>query len=510
MAGVSISIVSAQEKKISDLTSFKLRNSGTLMDKEMDVDGYYLFYEMDKLKKGQREFSIQMMDKNLNEIANKSYVDHKNVSLVDSKFNNQALLFAFSNPGSENYKAIIFDRNANEVQNIEIPSNKKEKQWMSQLMAQGQANMIFTVDNKGFLFNHVIDNKKIGYGLKYIPTDGGNAWEYNSPTDVKEIKMINPIEANDKVVIALEMTKKSMLSGSVSMRIVVLDVNNGKLLFDRDYSRKDDPRFITNAFLKDDNSLVLLGEYFKSGDNIFKDKSLGLFAETTDLNGNKLNDSKVSWEDKIGKIMAEADPKDDNKMSKGYIYFHDIIRNQDGSYYAIGERYKKTISAGGLAMTMLSRGAGNSTQLTITDAVMFKFDKDFSLLDAEVITKGKSRIPIPGAFTGPQLAAHYINAIGGFDYQFTQIDTKRDRFYSSFIDYERIKGDKNKWSFTTIMHQDGKFAKDKIYLNTPNKSTYRRVLPGKLGHVVIMDYDKKEKSLDIHLEKLNFEIGLSK
>jgi hypothetical protein len=509
MAGISISIAFAQQKKINDLTSFKLRNSGALMDKEMDVDGYYLFYEMDKLKKGQREFSIQMMDKNLNEIANKSYIDHKNVSLVDGKFNNQALLFAFSNPYSDNYKAIIFDREANEVQNIEISSSKEEKQFMAHLVALGQAEMIFTVDNKGFLFNYIVDNKKVGYGLKYIPTDGGNAWEYNSPSDLKEIKMINPIEANDKVVIALEMTKKSMLSGSVTMGILVLDVNNGKLLFERNYSKNDDPRFITNAFLKDDNTLVLLGEYFEPGDNIYKDKSSGLFAETTDLNGNRINDSKVSWEDKIGKLMAEFDSEDEDKMDKGYVYFHDIIRNQDGSFYAIGERYKKTKSAGGLAMTILSKGGENSTQLTITDAVMFKFDKNFSLIDAEVIEKGRSRIPI-GVFSGPQLAAHRINAIGGFDYQFTQIDTRRERFYSSFIDYERIKGDKNKWSFTTVMHQDGKFAKDKIYLDPPNESTYRRILPGKLGHVVIMDYDKEEKSLDIHLEKLNFEIGLSK
>jgi hypothetical protein len=290
----------------------------------------------------------------------------------------------------------------------------------------------------------------------------------------------------------------------------VLDIQDGTLLFEREFNRDEDPRLITNAFLKDDNSLVLMGEYFEKGDNVFKDKSIGLFAETTDLKGNQNTYSKVSWEDKIGKLLASSVGEEDGQKNIGYIYFHDVIRNQNGSYSAIGERFKKTASAGGIAMMALSRGGGNSTQLTITDAVIFEFDKDFVLVDAKVFEKGKSRVPIPSMLMGPQFSAHYVNTFGGFDYQFTQIDTERDRFYASFIDYERIKGEKNKWAFKSIMHKDGEYAQDKIYLDAPEKGIVRGVRSGKLGHVVIIDYNRKEKTINMHLEKLNFETGLSK
>ena len=63
-----------------------------------------------------------------------------------------------------------------------------------------------------FLFNKFEDNKKIGYSLKYYATDGGKNWEYNSPEDTKEILFINPIEVNEKVVVALETAKNSMMT----------------------------------------------------------------------------------------------------------------------------------------------------------------------------------------------------------------------------------------------------------------------------------------------------------
>lgn len=43
--------VFAQQKSLSEITSFKIKNSGSFMDKNKDVDGYYFYYQVDKLKK---------------------------------------------------------------------------------------------------------------------------------------------------------------------------------------------------------------------------------------------------------------------------------------------------------------------------------------------------------------------------------------------------------------------------------------------------------------------------
>jgi len=398
------------------------------------------------------------------------------------------------------YKLISFDKEGNKGKDVVIPVSKKEIKWLGQMISTGNFNMLYPIDNKGFIFNFVRDNKKIGYSMKYMATDGGKSWEYNSPKDSKKIVSINPIEANKEVVVALEMSRKSLFSQTVNFRILVIDMKTGKLLFDKDYDRAENPRFITNAFLTEEKNLVLLGEYFEKGKNVMKAKSLGLFAQVLDIQGNKVSDSKVSWKGKIDEMMP-PDAKG-KKRKREYVFFHDMVRTNDGSYYCIGEKFRKTASALGIANVALG-GGGPVTQLTITDAVFFKFDKNFDLNNIEVFRKGKSRAPSVTDFGSPQLNAHFLNAMGAFDYEFTQIDKDKDRFYSAFIDYERLKGEPNKLAFKAVIYDNGKLKEDKIYLSKSKRRIKYRVLPGKMGHVLLMEYNKKKKTIQLHLEKLN-------
>ena len=497
-------VLNAQEKSLNEITSFKLKNSGSMMDKNNDVDGYYFYYQIDKLKKGMREYGIKILDNNLNDIATKSYIDNKNTVLADSKFNNQALMFAMINTKEKKYKLVSFDRQGNQGKDIVISVNKKEMKWLGYMLKAGNFNMLFQVDNKGFIFNYIRDNKKLGYGLKYIATDGGSSWDYNSPDDTKEIMTINPIEVNEEVLVALQASKKSALSQTIKFKVLVIDIKTGKLLFEKEFDRENNPRLITNAFLTDDKKVVLLGEYFEKGDNIIKSKSLGLFSQINDLSGNIVSDNKVSWKDEINKMMpVESDGKN---PKRGYVYFHDMIRTQTGSFYCIGEKYRKTASLTGiLGLTANANGQRAVTQLTITDAAIFEFDNKFELKDIKVFKKGKSRAPSIIDVGSPQLNAHALKAYGAFDYEFTQIDKDRDRFYSNFIDYERLKGEKNKLAFKTIMYNEGEFSEDKIYLQKDSGKIKFRVLPAKLGHIMLVEYNKKEKTIDLHIEKLNLQ-----
>lgn len=495
----------AQEKTLTDITSFKIKNSGAFIDKNKDVDGYFLYYEVDKLKKGKREYGIKMLDNNLNDIATKSYIDDKRTVLAQSKFNNQKLMLAMLNMKENQFKLVTYDKQGNRGKDVIVPFTKKELRWLNAMMAAGSFNLLFPIDNKGFLFNTIKNNKKLGYSLKYIATDGGKSWNYNSPVGSKEILTINPIEVNEEVVVAMVGAKPSLLSKKVTTKIIVLDVKTGKLLFKKEYSRAANPRLITNAFITEDKNIVMLGEYFSKGKNILRDKSNGLFAQVLSKEGVEISDKKISWKEKINKMMPpESSGK---KKTNGYVYFHDVIRTQSGSYYAVGERYRKTASALGIASMILSKGqSGNSlSQLTVSDAVVFEFDDTFDLKDIKVFPKGKSRMQSVTDFGSPQFNAHALKNFGAFDYEFTQIDTDRDRFYSSFIDYERLKGEKNKLAFKTVVYNDGKLSEDKIYLKENKGRVSYRVLPGKLGHVMLVEYNKKKKSVDMHLEKLNIE-----
>ena len=492
----------AQTSKINDVGTFNLRNSGAILDKQNDVDGYYFYYVGEKLKKGEREFAIQILDKNLVEVAKKTYIDNKNTFLMRSSFNNSAMMFAMANYKEKEITLLTYDKQANQKETYSIPLESKEIRWIQMLQQTGDFNLLFAVENKGFLFNKVEDNKKIGYSLKFYPTNGGKAWEFNSPDTSKEILTINPIEVNENVIVAVESSKPGIMSSKITLKTKVIDVNTGKLLFEKEYSKNKQPRLINNAFLMENNNLVLMGEYYKEGDNIFSDKSLGLFTEVLDMSGNKVAESLISWTEDVAKLMKI---KDGNKVKdKGYIYFHDVIKTNN-EYFAIGEFYRKTVSAGGVAMAMLSRGAAtnSTTQLSITDAVVFKFDSEFKLKAVQEFEKGKSRVPTISDYGSPQMNAHAMKGFGAFDYEYTQIDKANDRFYACFIDFERLKGEKNKSAFKTIIYDDGELTEDKIYLTQQGKDF--RVMPAKIGNVLLVEYDKKAKQIQLHLEKLNIK-----
>jgi hypothetical protein len=229
---------SAQMTTIANVSNFNLRDAGAIMNKDNGVDGYYFYYMVDKLKKGEREFAIQIFDNNLQELATKSYVDNKNTFLMKSAFNNQEMMFAMANYKEKEITLISYDKKADQKSLVKIPLENKEIKYLQFAQQSGDFNVLFPVEEKGFLFNKFEDNKKIGYSLKYYPTDGGKGWEFNSPDNSKEVLSINPIEVNKSVVVALEMSRPGAMSRKITMTTKVIDINNGKLLFEREYSKK--------------------------------------------------------------------------------------------------------------------------------------------------------------------------------------------------------------------------------------------------------------------------------
>lgn len=492
----------SQLSQIDGVNTFLLRNSGAILDKNKDVDGYYFYYVIDKLKKGDNEFAIQILDKNLNEVAKKTYVDNKNTFLMKSSFNNQALMFAMANYKEKKIDLLLFDKQANQNKTISIPLNQKEVEYFGHINNRngGDYNFLFPVEDKGFIFSKVQDNKKIGYSLKYIPTDGGKAWEYNSPADSKEILLINPIEINNKFIVAVESAIPSAISRKVTLRTKIIDASTGKLIFELENNKNDKPRLISNAFVGTNDNIILMGEYFKEGDNIFDDKSLGLFAQVMDMSGKIVKESYTTWAGDVSKIAKTSKSFIEDK---GYVFFHNIVKTNSGDFYAIGEYYKKSVSAGGTALKVVSGGGGSATKISISDAVVFKFDSDFKLISIKDFKKTVSSVPSISDFASPQLNAHALKSFGYFDYEYTQIDNLNDRFYTCFVDYEKIKGSKSKRAFKAIIYDEGEFSEDKIYLTENDKEF--KLMPAKVGNVMLLEYDKKAKSIHIHLEKINIK-----
>lgn len=497
----------SQSKVLDGIVDFKIKNTGAIVDINKDVDGYFLFYEIDKISRKERQYAINLLDKNLNDVATKKFTETKQTKLLSSAFNNQVTAFALYDNKNKTFKLIGYDTKANPTKEKEIILDKKVSQFINISYRQGTLqNPLFPIDNKGFLINMLSINKnRFGYHLIFHPTNGGNAWEYVSKNKEKHHHSVNVAAANEKYIVLVDINYRK--PSKKTFNTIVLDVNTGKELFSKEFSM-DNPRLISNSFITDEGNIVFLGQYYEPQAKIHKAQSLGLYTEIYNKKGDLLFENKMSWaEDVSGKL----DIKRESKIKKvGYIFFHDIIRTKDGSFYAIGEQYRKTASAGGIAISVLSAAAGGGvstsgyTQLTIKDAYIFKFDKQFKLIDIEIFEKGKSRLQNIYDFGSPQLNAFQIKAMGGFDYIYSQMDKENDRFYANFIDYDR-EGDDNRRKFVlkSIVYDEGELSEDKIPLKKPSKRF--RILPGKLGHILLLEYDKKKKVVDLHLEKINIE-----
>ena len=505
---LQISLVNAQSKVLNNIVKFKMKNTGAFLDENKNVDGYYFFYEADKLENKQREFAINILDKNLNDVATKKLIASKKTMLIGNAFNNQNTMFAFLDHKAQTLTLKSFDKKANPVEDKVVKLEKLVSRVLRSQSRAGILNGVLTpIKDLGFLVKLPnYENKGSNFSFTFYPTDGvSKEWTFKRIPEKRHMHNIIPVTINEKFIVLVDISGKG-LSNKKKISSIVLDSKTGKVLFEKPYD-ENNPKLISNAFVTSDGNIAILGQYYEVKAKIAKDESLGLYVDVFNDKGEKIYNKRISWSDDVNKFLPV---KSDSKLKDiGYIFFHDIIKTQNGEYYAIGEQYRKTVSAAGVATAVLGAFLGGVqtsgyTQLTIKDAYFFKFDKDFNLQKVEVFEKGTSRIQNLVDFGSPQFSAFQIAAMGGFDYVYSQIDKKRDRFYANFIDYERAtENTKSQLVFKTIIYDNKELSEDKVVLK--KRSTNFRVLPGKLGHVLILEYNKKRKQAVMHLEKLNIK-----
>jgi hypothetical protein len=90
---------------------------------------------------------------------------------------------------------------------------------------------------------------------------------------------------------------------------------------------------------------------------------------------------------------------------------------------------------------------------------------------------------------------------GGFDYAYTQVATDLNSFSVYYSDFVREKGSYKGGTFNSISINDGKVTTDRI--NTKSDAKFSAIFASSQGKVLIMDYYKKDKRLEMHIEKMN-------
>lgn len=500
----------AQEKlSIENVRSVNIRNSGEVMEGE-EIKGYFTFYESDKISKKVREYTLQILDKNLTKVKDIVFEDDKDIQVLESSYNGNAIMFLFYNSKEKTleYRAYGFD--GKQKMSYVKDLNKRSKALIESTYGtksdEGQNETLFSVNNDGFVTIYPVkEGKYYSYEVNFFFTSKKKQWTFEAAEEQDDkFSQAVYLGATDSLVLFEVIKQKSMIaSGGPHSWLLALDIFTGKKAFEISTEGDDYKFFPMNlSTMNGKSDFVLLGTYYGSKDKVMKDASLGLASWTMNRSGKVLDKKYNSWAEDISKFLPV------NKKGKidnvGFVYFHKIIQTSDGNFHAIGEGYRKEVSALGVASSLLSRGGGgvSNFKVVVTELVTFQFDENFKINSAKIYEKNNNSIELPGGAgtLSPHTMALIVKAYGGFDYNFTTTDKDHTRFNMGYTDYSKSGEDKGRY-FYSIGYNEGKITEDKVSLNS--KSKWTRVFPAKPGFITVLDYYKKDKKLEYRMEKLN-------
>jgi len=507
----SIDLKAQGNLSFEGVRSVYIRNSGQIMERE-ELKGYFVFYVSDKVDRHTNEYTIQITDNNLNKIKEIKFEDDKNIQVLESSYNGNSIMFLFYNAKEKTleYRAYGFDGKVKSSYTKEL--NKRSNALLQETYGtkseEGQNEALFSVGDQGYTTVFPVkEGKYYSYEVNFFYTSQKKQWSYEAAEEQEDkYAAALYLGATDSLVLFEVVKKPKLMSGKIHSFLLALNIFTGKKEFEITTEFEDFKFYPMNiSTLNGKSDFMLMGTYTDKGDNVTADNTLGLAVYTMNSKGTVTSKKYNSWENDFSKYLT-TDSK--GKIKKiGYLYFHKLIQTSDGKIFAIGEGYRKVADGMGIAMNVLGMlggggGRSNNTMMQTTDLIFIQFNDKFGLESAKVYDKHNNNcsMPLGADYVSPHKLALLIRAQGGFDYDFTQTDNEHTRFSVGYDDYERSDNYKGK-TFNSISYAGGNLTTDKIELTS--KAKWLKIFPAKTGYVMLMEYFKKDKKLDLRLEKLN-------
>lgn len=489
-----------------------LRSSGSILQNN-EIKGYFVFYQSDKIDKKTVEYTVSILDENNNLIKNIVFEDDKNVRILESSYNESSIMFLFYNNKEKTLEYRAYDFTGKQVASYLKDLSNRSKNFLEATykttseIAENEA--LFDLPNKGYVTVFPIREKKYySYEINVFLTDRKKQWTFEAAEEqedrwTKAIYLGN----TDSLVLFEVLKQRTLIGGKPHSWILALDINTGRKVYEVITEETDNKLFpMTLVKVEGQSDIKLVGPYYNANDDVLKDKSLGLAIWSVNSKGKFTAKKFNSWENDFSKYV-ELDKRGKVK-DVGFVYFHKIVQTTDGKFYAIGEGYNKVVSALGAiskGLSIIGGGGGSGIsafKVKVTDMMISEFDPNFAIKGVNIYDKFNNSVEMPGGaeFMSPHMMALFVRQIGGFDYDFTKMSNDRSTFTVGFSDYEK-SGDYKGRTFNSISYKNGKLTQDKIKLDS--KATMVRILPAKPGFISIMEYFKKEKRIELRLEKMN-------
>ena len=493
---------------IDKVYSAYLRNSGTIMENNQ-IKGYFFLYQSDKIDKKTNEYTLQILDQNLNKVKDIKFQDSKQISLLEAAYNGSSLAFLFKNTETKMLEMKVYDIDGKLKYTYSREYDKKTDDLMKQYETlhtdEGTNQNVFDLGEQGYASVLPLrDGSQRTYEVDFYSSQTKKQWTYVPNDDEERYAQAEFLGSTDSLIILEVMKKRRALSGKMTASLIGLNFITKKKEFEID-AEGTDYKFVPSSVvhLKETGKILVMGSYFEANANIAKDATLGLALYEIDSKGKVLSKTYNSWGGDFAKhLPTNSKGKIDDV---GFLFIHKLLKTPDGKLFVVGEGYKRKANALGIGLAVLTRtrstDAFGVTKIVVTDMVMMEFNNKYKVTNATIYDKTQNDAEVSN------LSDHYsqhaiammLKMNGSFDYEFTTGEPDNSAFTVCYSDWVRSKEYKGQ-TFNAIRYNGSKFSTDKIELKS--KASSMKVFPAKAGSVMILEYFKKDKRLDLRLEKL--------
>lgn len=156
---------------IENVHAAYLRNSGTIMENNQ-IKGYFFLYQSDKIDRQTNEYTLQILDQNVNKVIDIKFEDSKQLSLLEAAYNNSSLAFLFKNNDNKTLDLKIYTIEGKLKYTYSRGFDRRTEDLINRYQTlhtdEGTNQNIFDLGEKGYASVYPVrDGKQVSYEMDF-------------------------------------------------------------------------------------------------------------------------------------------------------------------------------------------------------------------------------------------------------------------------------------------------------------------------------------------------------
>jgi hypothetical protein len=323
-------------------------------------------------------------------------------------------------------------------------------------------------------------------------------WEKNITADKGDRTDVYMIATTPNAVLLCQMDRTGVMDADPQVYLLGLSTDNkGKELFKKALDIKGysyEPMLVKKT---NDGKIRMVSSLIDQDAKFLKANPKGIsISDLNDQTGEIKIVKDFTYANDLSNVLTM---KSDTKSEDGYIKPHNLLLQDDGSMVLVGEFFKKTVSAGGMAMKIITQGGGSAAQATIDDMFLLRINSSLKATAMEKIEKDKERTSLPSDFMSIGMTSKWLTYLNSWSYVYT--DEGMDGSNKTVL--ARGSFGDEKYGTVAITIDDKKGFSQKRFSLPKEKNVSTYISRAKPGYVMITKYNSKQKSMSVNLEKVN-------